>query len=71
MRQEGYTVSQKEGLSDYERQQILLSVMRRNLMSKWQIIEHIELQISLRRNNKMYSMAISKWERDLSFLRKI
>ena len=71
LRQEGYTVSQKEDLSDYDRQQILLSVMRRNLMSKWQIIEHIELQISLRRNNRMYSIAISKWERDLSFLRKL
>ncbi len=71
LRQEGYTVSQKEDLSDYERQQILLSVMRRNLMSKWQIIEHIELQISLRRNNRMYNVAISKWERDLTFLRRL
>ena len=71
LRREGYTVSQKEDLSDYERQQILLIVMRRNLMSKWQIIEHIELQISLRRNNRMYNIAISKWERDLAFLRRL
>lgn len=71
LHQEGYTVAQKENLSDYERQHILKSVINRNLMSKWQIIEHIELQISLRRNNRMYNIAVSKWERDLAFLRSI
>ena len=71
LRREGYTVSQKEGLTDSERQSILKNVINRNLMSKWQIIEHIELQISLRRNNRMYNIAISKWERDLAFLKKI
>ena len=71
LRQEGYTVSQKEGLTDSERQSILKNVINRNLMSKWQIIEHIELQISLRKNNSMYNIAISKWERDLSFLRRL
>ena len=71
LKQEGYTVSQKENLADYERQQILLSVIQRNLMSKQQIIEHIGLQIALRQNNRMFSVAISKWERDLAFLRKL
>ena len=71
LRQEGYTVSQKEDLSDLERQSILKNVINRKLMSKWQIIEHIELQISLRRNNRMYNIAISKWERDLAFLRRL
>ena len=40
-------------------------------MSRRQVIEHIELQISLRKNNSMYDIAISKWERDLQFLRKM
>lgn len=71
LKREGYTASQKENLTDYERQQILLSVIQQKLMSKQQIIEHIELQISLRQNNRMYSTAISKWERDLAFLRKL
>ena len=69
LRQEGYTVSQKEGLSDNERQNILRSVLSRNLMTKWQIIEHIELQISLRKNNSIYRTAIFKWERDLQYIK--
>ena len=71
LRQEGYTVSQREGLLDTERQAILLRVIENQKMSKLQVIEHIELQISLRKNNSMYDIAISKWERDLAFLRKI
>ena len=69
LRQEGYTVSQKEDLSDGERQNILKSVLIRGLMTKWAIIEHIELQISLRKNKPMYAVAISKWERDLKYIR--
>jgi hypothetical protein len=71
LRQEGYTVSQREGLLDSERQAILLRVIENKKMSKHQVIEHIELQISLRKNNSMYDIAISKWERDLAFLRKL
>lgn len=69
LRQEGYTVSQKEALSDSERQNILKSVLTRGLMTKWDVIEHIELQISLRKNNSMYTTAILKWERDLQYIR--
>lgn len=69
LRQEGYTVSQKEALSDSERQNILKSVLIRGLMTKWDIIEHIELQISLRKNNSIYATAIRKWERDLQYIR--
>ena len=71
LRQEGYTVSQREGLSDNERETILRNVISQKLMSRRQVIEHIELQISLRKNNSMYDIAISKWERDLQFLRKM
>ena len=42
-----------------------------NLIFGKQIIEHIELQISLRKNNRIYRVAISKWERDLVFLRRL
>ncbi len=71
LRQEGYSVSQREGLLDSERQAILLKVIENKIMSKYQVIEHIELQISLRKNNSMYDIAISKWECDLAFLRKL
>ena len=71
LRQEGYTVSQREGLSDNEREAILRNVISKKLMSRRQVIEHIELQISLRKNNSMYGIAISKWERDLAFLRRL
>ena len=69
LKQEGYTVSQKEDLLDGERQNILNSVLTRGLMTKWDVIEHIELQISLRKNNSMYATAISKWERDLQYIK--
>lgn len=71
LRQEGYTVSQREGLTDYERQNILCNVINSGKMSKRQIVEHIELQMNLRKNNATYDVAISKWERDVAFLRTI
>ena len=69
LRAEGYTVSQREGLSDYGRQAILRRVISNNKMSKRQVIDHIELQIKLRTGKPMYDIAISKWERDLAFLK--
>ena len=71
LRQEGYTVSQREGLTDYERQNILCNVINSGKMSKRQVVEHIELQINLRKNKRMYNLAIAKWERDVEFLRKL
>ena len=71
LRQNGYTVSQKEGLSDVVRQRILRNVIEMNLLSKDAICNHIESQIALRRSNIIYEVAIKKWERDLLFLRGI
>lgn len=68
LKREGYTVSQREGLTDYERHQILDSVLSRRLMTKRAIVEHIETQIALRRYNSSYREAIEKWKRDLEYL---
>ena len=71
LRQEGYTVSQREGLSDYERHQILNSVLSRGLMAKRAIVEHIETQIALRRYSSTYREAVEKWRRDLEYLENL
>ena len=69
LKKEGYTVSQRESLSDDERQEIIKSVLSRKLMTKQEIIAHIELQISLRKNNEMYNNAVLKWKRDLLYIK--
>lgn len=71
LRHEGYTVSKKEGLTDYERQAILRKVIENGKMGRNQAIDHIELQINLRKHNSIYNIAISKWERDLMFLKSL
>lgn len=68
LRSQGYTVSQTEGLSDDERQNILYNVLNSNVMSKHDIIQHLERMINLRKTSARYVNAIEKWERDIYFL---
>lgn len=67
----GYTVSQRVGLSDKARQEILLKVLNNHLATKREVIGHIELQINLRKANSIYSLAIEKWKRDIEFIKAL
>lgn len=69
LRSQGYTVSQTKGLSDYQRSKMLEDVLKSGVMSKYDIISHLERMINLRKNMPQYSIAISKWKRDIEFVR--
>lgn len=65
----GYTVSQRVGLSDEDRQRILCDILSNQIATRRDVISHIELQINLRKANPMYSVAVEKWQRDLEYIR--
>lgn len=70
LRVKGYTVSQQEGLTESQRHQILANVIDSGVMSKNQIIGHLESMISLRKYQNKYENAIRKWEQDIDFVKK-
>ncbi|WP_027219123.1 hypothetical protein [Butyrivibrio fibrisolvens] len=65
----GYSVSQKDGLSDMERRTVLDLVIKNNIMSKKQCIHHIEwcVRQNIRRANM--ELAINKWNKDIDYLK--
>lgn len=67
----GYTVSQKENLTEEERHNIIMEVIDNDDMTKYEIINHLEAMINLRQYQDKYRMAISKWEKDIEFVRKL
>ena len=70
LRQLGYTVSQAEGLTEGQRHGLLTLIIRSEIISRWEIAEHLEQLINLNGNSysKDMGIAISKWENDLAFL---
>lgn len=70
LRKMGYTVSKTENLSEVERQEILFSVIRSGKMNKWDIIDHLERMINLRKYESKYDLAVSKWRNDIEAVKK-
>ena len=68
LRSNGYTVAQSEGLTSMERQHILESIIQQGLVTKEQVIKHINHQINIRSNDYNAYAAIKKWEEDIYFL---
>ena len=68
LKNEGYSVSKKIGLKDYERADILERVIEQRILSKRQVIKYLELQIALRRRVPLYSDAVVKWKKDLEHI---
>ncbi len=65
----GYNVNKNENLSKGERQRILSFVMENHIMTSYEIINHLEWQISTREGRTNMRDAISKWEDDIRFVR--
>lgn len=67
--QYGYNVKQSEGLSAKERQDILKTVIADGVLSNHEIRTHLEWLINNSKGRQERTLAISKWEEDLAFLR--
>lgn len=64
----GYNVNGIENLSTLQRQMILKLLIDNNIMSKYEIINHINYLINRSLNLKNFAQARSRWKEDLNFL---
>ena len=64
----GYTVSKNEGLTDGQRQELLKNLMDSRLMSKTDILNHIEWLVNTHEGNYKYADACDKWTSDIRFV---
>lgn len=68
LKRNGYTVAEAVGLTTQERHHILENVIRRKLLTREQVISHIQRQINLKSSDNKFYGAIKKWEDDIYFL---
>lgn len=66
----GYNVDSQQDLSETERHKILDFVIANGIQTKHQVINRLEQNISLRKNNPSMYNAIQKWEDDIEYIRK-
>lgn len=64
----GYNVQSGNGLSSLDRQQILVNLINNKVLSKNEIISHLEYCIKMASGRDNMTAAISKWKQDLEFL---
>ena len=67
----GYNVRIGNGLSSIDRQQILAKIINNNILSKNEIISHLEYCINMASGREHLNVAIAKWQADLDFVRKL
>lgn len=64
----GYTVSKNEGMSDSQRQELLKNLIDLRLMTKTDILNHLEWLANTHAGNYKYADACSKWRMDIRFV---
>lgn len=67
----GYSVSKRVGLSDAERQQILKDIISGGKMLKEAICAYLEFNINLHKNQSTHADAVDKWVADLAFVKNL
>ena len=65
----GYTVSQNSYLTDDERQNILAYLVDKHILTKSEIISHLNFLIRTNRYNRNMEIALLYWNSDLNFIR--
>ena len=63
----GYSVSQKEGLSESERHYIISQIIDQGILTKLEVIRYLGYFIRRNGQKDCNYLALSKWERDLDF----
>lgn len=67
LKQNGYNVQAKVGLTDIQRQTILANIMDDKILSASQIISYLQFFKAQKRSLPSYKMAVDKWDADLQF----
>lgn len=65
----GYNVNQQDNLSENERHRILDLIIENGIQTSFEVINRLEQNISLRKNNSSMKDAIKKWEIDIEYVR--
>ncbi|MCD8082325.1 MAG: hypothetical protein LUE86_02070 [Clostridiales bacterium] len=68
LHQYGYNVNALNNLSRENRRDILAFILENNILSRGEIVGHIELLVNLARNRMNMANAISKWESDIAYI---
>lgn len=71
LRQFGYNVNAQENLSANERHKIIEIILNNGIMSKNEIISHLNFLTNSRKNQANMFNAISKWNDDIKFVHTI
>jgi len=64
----GYSVSQQDGYSRYDRQYILSKVIEKGALLKSEVVRYLEYFINMNGRRIGNEIAISKWKQDLEFV---
>lgn len=67
----GYSVSQEKGLSQAERQRLLAKIIHADIVSKPDVIQHLNWLIKMNGKKAGNDIAKEKWEDDLFFVRNL
>jgi hypothetical protein len=62
----GYTVSEEEGLTSYQRQSILEDIIDCKIMTKGKVLSYLDFFIKL--NQHKDNMALEKWKKDREYI---
>ena len=65
----GYSVSQKDNLTDWQRRKILTEVIDNGICSKHKVLSLLRFFITMHIST-MYDLATSKWESDMDYIEK-
>lgn len=66
----GYNVKAGNGMTSMDRQQILAKIINHGVLSKNEIISHLEYCINMASGREHLNAAVSKWKTDLDFVQK-
>lgn len=64
----GYSVGKNDGLTAYQRQMILIYVIESGVMTKGDVMSHLDFYIELNETRGDREDAVEKWKEDLRFL---
>lgn len=67
----GYTVSQEKGFTSKERANLLANIIHNHIVSKADVIQHLNWLIHMNGKKAGNTIAKEKWEEDLAFVRTL
>lgn len=71
LRKKGYSVQDKNGLSQTERQAILLNVINERILTPYEVITFLNWLVNTRKTQNKYQAAVNKWKEDIQYVKNL